>query len=61
MKSLLKVHILFIILKAVSFGKSFLDDFNHDLIKDMCVKLKILNCVRNSIVGFPICFMEYTL
>jgi vacuolar protein sorting-associated protein 16 len=49
------------LLKAASFGKSFLDFYYADNFVDMCRTLRVLNCVRAANVGLPLSFRQFKL
>ncbi|KAL1915507.1 uncharacterized protein VTP21DRAFT_6631 [Calcarisporiella thermophila] len=48
------------LLKAASFGKSFLEFYNADRFVNMCQTLRVLNAVRYYEVGIPLTYAQYT-
>ncbi|RKP37876.1 Vps16, N-terminal region-domain-containing protein [Dimargaris cristalligena] len=47
------------LLKAASFGKSFLDLYNGNKLVDMCRLLRVLNAFRGSDVGIPLTYRQF--
>jgi vacuolar protein sorting-associated protein 16 len=47
------------LLKAASFGKGFLDNYPSSKFVDMGKSLRILNSVRNHIIGLPLTYDQY--
>eukprot|EP00123_Amoebidium_parasiticum_P010225 comp19968_c0_seq2/m.24339 comp19968_c0_seq2/g.24339 ORF comp19968_c0_seq2/g.24339 comp19968_c0_seq2/m.24339 type:complete len:469 (-) comp19968_c0_seq2:55-1461(-) len=47
------------LLKAASFGKSFLMDYPPDKFLDMCRTLRVLNAVRHYTVALPLTYTQY--
>ena len=47
------------LLKAASFGKSFLDFYTPEKFAEMCKTLRVLNAVREFDIGLPITIGEY--
>ena len=47
------------LLKAASFGKSFLDIYNSDEFVNMCETLRVLNAVRDYRIGLPLSYEQY--
>eukprot|EP01105_Mastigella_eilhardi_P020596 TRINITY_DN4916_c0_g1_i1.p1 TRINITY_DN4916_c0_g1~~TRINITY_DN4916_c0_g1_i1.p1 ORF type:complete len:904 (+),score=217.69 TRINITY_DN4916_c0_g1_i1:217-2712(+) len=47
------------LLKAASFGKTFLDSYPHQKYVSMCKTLRVLNAVRQYDVGFPLTYPQY--
>eukprot|EP00794_Sanderia_malayensis_P003165 gene3165-3634_t len=49
------------LMKAASFGKSFLKDMRPQAFVDMCQTLRVLNNVRDYKVGIPLTYAQYPL
>uniref|UniRef100_A0A3Q3IFB9 Vacuolar protein sorting-associated protein 16 homolog n=1 Tax=Monopterus albus TaxID=43700 RepID=A0A3Q3IFB9_MONAL len=47
------------LLRAASFGKCFLTDFNPDVFVSTCRELRVLNAVRESSVGMPLTHTQF--
>ncbi|KAI8601749.1 Vps16, N-terminal region-domain-containing protein [Dissophora ornata] len=47
------------LLKAASFGKSFLEIYNADSFVEMCKVLRVLNAVRYYEIGIPLTYAQY--
>ncbi|KAI8351246.1 Vps16, N-terminal region-domain-containing protein [Mortierella sp. GBAus27b] len=48
-----------LLLKAASFGKSFLEIHNADSFVEMCKVLRVLNAVRHFEIGIPLTYTQY--
>ncbi|KAF9940767.1 hypothetical protein BGZ65_006160 [Modicella reniformis] len=48
-----------LLLKAASFGKSFLEIHNADSFVEMCKILRVLNAVRFYEIGIPLTYVQY--
>ncbi|KAG0320863.1 hypothetical protein BGZ99_004280 [Dissophora globulifera] len=48
-----------LLLKAASFGKSFLEIHNADSFVEMCKVLRVLNAVRYYEIGIPLTYVQY--
>ncbi|XP_052092868.1 vacuolar protein sorting-associated protein 16 homolog isoform X1 [Mytilus californianus] len=46
------------LLRAASFGKCFLTDYNPQAFVDMCQMLRVLNQVRNHVIGIPLTYTQ---
>ncbi|KAG2459302.1 VPS16 protein, partial [Polypterus senegalus] len=49
------------LLRAASFGKSFLSNFSPERFVTMCRELRVLNAVRDYTVGMPLTYVQYPL
>ena len=49
------------LLRAASFGKSFLESYSADRFVDMCRSIRILNAVRDKQIGIPLTYKQYVL
>ena len=49
------------LLKAASFGKSFLDNFDSQSFVEMCKILRVVNAVNYYEVGIPLTYQQYKL
>ncbi|KAI8081330.1 Vps16, C-terminal region-domain-containing protein [Halteromyces radiatus] len=47
------------LLKAASFGKCFLDQYNADRFVDMAQTLRVLNAIRFYDIGIPLTYVQY--
>lgn len=47
------------LLKAASFGKCFLDNYNANSFVDMSQTIRVLNAVRFYDVGIPLTYAQY--
>ncbi|KAI8328235.1 Vps16, C-terminal region-domain-containing protein [Chlamydoabsidia padenii] len=47
------------LLKAASYGKCFLDQYNADRFVDMAQSLRVLNAVRHNKIGIPLTYAQY--
>lgn len=47
------------LLRAASFGKSFLEGFNADSFVETCKNLRVINAVRAADVGMPITYEQF--
>jgi len=47
------------LLKAASFGKCFLDNYNPNYFVNMCRSLRVLNAVRHFEIGIPLTIQQY--
>ncbi|KAJ1980367.1 Vacuolar protein [Dimargaris verticillata] len=47
------------LLRAASFGKSFLDLYNGNKLVDMCRALRVLNAFRDEAVGIPLTYAQF--
>ena len=47
------------LLKAASFGKSFLDAYRHDNFYEMCQVMRVLNAIRHYEIGIPLTLAQY--
>ncbi|RUS27514.1 Vps16, N-terminal region-domain-containing protein [Jimgerdemannia flammicorona] len=47
------------LLKAASFGKCFLEQYNADRFVNMCQTMRVLNAVRYYEIGIPITYAQY--
>ncbi|KAG9293340.1 hypothetical protein G9A89_007586 [Geosiphon pyriformis] len=47
------------LLKAASFGKAFLENYNADHFVNICQTLRVLNAVRFYEIGIPITYTQY--
>lgn len=57
----LKGNFSFFLLQAASFGKSFLTDMPPQAFVSMCQSLRVLNAVRDYMVGMPLTYGQYPL
>ncbi|KAJ3018065.1 UNVERIFIED_CONTAM: hypothetical protein HDU68_011345 [Siphonaria sp. JEL0065] len=48
-----------LLLKAASFGKCFIDDYNAEKFTNLCETIRILNAVRRFEIGIPLTFAQY--
>lgn len=46
-------------LQAAAFGKCFLTDYNPEAYVNMCQMLRVLNQVRNHVIGIPLTYSQY--
>ena len=46
------------LLRAASFGKSVLDHYSSDDFVEMCVRLRVLNAVRDYRIGLPLSYSQ---
>ncbi|KAJ3451823.1 vacuolar protein sorting vps16 [Anaeramoeba flamelloides] len=47
------------LLNAAAIGKSYLDNFVHDIFADMCKDLRVLNEVRGWEIGMPLTYRQF--
>ncbi len=47
------------LLKAAAYGKSFCEDFDHASFVETCKKLRVMNAVRDYMIGIPITFAQF--
>lgn len=47
------------LLRAASFGKCFINKFPSDTFVEMCRDLRVLNAVRDPLVGMPLSYTQY--
>ncbi|XP_051787017.1 vacuolar protein sorting-associated protein 16 homolog [Erpetoichthys calabaricus] len=48
------------LLRAASFGKSFLSNFSPEKFVTMCRELRVLNAVRDYTVGMPLTYVQFS-
>lgn len=48
-----------VLLQAAAFGKCFLTDYNPEAYVNMCQMLRVLNQVRNHVIGIPLTYSQY--
>lgn len=47
------------LLKAASYGKLFLEEFDHDFFTKTCKEIRVLNSIRYFRIGIPLTIEEY--
>ncbi|XP_043916624.1 vacuolar protein sorting-associated protein 16 homolog [Protopterus annectens] len=47
------------LLRAASFGKCFLNKFPPDTFVEMCRDLRVLNAIRDPLIGIPLSYTQY--